>query len=818
MLGIAADRLIGGRLPGSACPFAVASLLLLFLLISLAYFRLKKAQFVLSIVLFAVLGTWAAYSSGPRISSGRQLFPNRQPLSYISEVSAPPEYHPDKIRVPLRLLYAFTAEEKVPRDTGALLTLPRGNPSTPPIFYLPGDRLIVQAVFKPFRSFRNPGGFDYVQYQADRGFHAQGFLRDERLIVKLAPEHEFSPYSAINDLRRRIELFRQQALTWFKRILNPDSAGFYAALVLGYQNQLDAGRQELISRTGLNHVLSVSGLHLGLVSLIVFWIVRLAVRLCCPSILNRISDKQIAVWPALLCAVLYAFLAGFSVPPIWRSVLMLAVCFGASFRYRRADSLTVLALAALVILAVDPGSLRQISFQFTFACVLAIILVYPRLQHLRVSGRCAFLGRDTIPGKIISQFEDALWVSIAVSALVLPLTVYYFNGFSLAGFAANVLLVPYIGFVILPAGLISVVFFALSETLSYPVTIACEFLLSPALWLIEWFANLSWSYFWTGSIPLAWLLGIYAALFFLLFPTSWKTRSVGITTLAFVLLFTWAINAVSGAKDGKLLRIDVIDVGQGTSTLVRFPSGKTMLVDGGGFADNSFDIGRRVLAPFLWHAGVRRLDHVVLSHAHPDHANGLRFILSHFDAGFFWTSGIGPTGSGDIHSILQEIALRRRIPMRTFPELLDILEFGDSRVYLRHPAWDVQQNRHGWDLNDLSLVLEITYGATSIILPGDIGANVESEIAPTFQSGNQTILVASHHGSESSNSEKLLDVLRPRAVIFPCGYDNRYGFPAPGVIRRCTKRNIPIYRTDLHGAIHAVSDGRQWRLTTEARD
>lgn len=818
MLGIAADRLIGGRMPGGACPFALASLLLLFLLIFLAYFRLRKTQFVFSIVLFALLGTWAAYTAGPQISSGRRLFPDRQPLSYISEVSAPPEYHPDKIRISLRLLYALSAEEMVPLDTGALLTIPRGNPSSPPIFYLPGDRLIVRAVFKPFRSFRNPGGFDYVQYQADRGFHAQGFMRDERLVVKLAPEHKFSPYSAINDVRRRIELFRQQALTWLKRILNPDSAGFYAALVLGYQNQLDARRQELISRTGLNHVLSVSGLHLGLVSLIVFWIVRLAVRLCCPSILNLISDKQIAVWPALVCAVLYAFLAGFAVPPIWRSVLMLAVCFGASFRYRRADSLSVLALAALVILAVDPGSLRQISFQFTFACVLAIILVYPRLQGLRVSGTYPFPGRDTIGGKIISQFEDAFWVSIAVSALVLPLTVYYFNGFSLAGFAANILLVPYIGFIILPAGLLSVVFLTLSETLSYPFTIACGFLLSPALWLIEWFGNFSWSYFWTGSIPLAWLLVIYAALFFLILPTSWKTRTGGIAALAIAVLCAWTMNALTGAKEGALLRVDVIDVGQGTSTLVRFPTGKTMLVDGGGFADNSFDIGRRVLAPFLWHAGVRGLDHVVLSHAHPDHANGLRFILSHFDTGLFWTSGIGPNGSEGIHSILQEIALRRGISMRTLPELPDDLELGEARVYLRHPARDVHLNAHGRELNDLSLVLEITYGATSIILPGDIGGNVESEIAATFLRGNQTILVASHHGSESSNSEKLLDVLRPCAVIFPCGYENLYGFPAPGVIRRCTERNIPIYRTDLHGAIHAVSDGRQWTLTTEASD
>ncbi|MHC1724450.1 MAG: ComEC/Rec2 family competence protein [Syntrophobacteraceae bacterium] len=241
-----------------------------------------------------------------------------------------------------------------------------------------------------------------------------------------------------------------------------------------------------------------------------------------------------------------------------------------------------------------------------------------------------------------------------------------------------------------------------------------------------------------------------------------------------------------------------------------------MLVDGGGFADNTFDIGRGVLAPFLWHAGLRRLDHVVLSHSHPDHANGLRFVLSHFDTGLFWTGGLEAGGPESISAALHEIATKRNIKIRTFPELYDDIQVGDSRVHLCHPGREFLQNQREWDLNDLSLVLEITYGDTSLILPGDIGQDVEEVLASTFRAGKQTLLVSSHHGSESSNSERLLDALRPRAIVFPCGYDNRYGFPAKGVIKRCSERNIPMYRTDLHGAVHAVSDGRQWVLTTEA--
>ncbi|MHC1724449.1 MAG: ComEC/Rec2 family competence protein [Syntrophobacteraceae bacterium] len=498
MFGIAADRLIAENLPAGSAPLALAAFILLCISIFPLRLNLGKAQFGLSVLLFVLYGIWAAHSTAIRPPAGLQPFLGLQSVSYVSEVSAPPEYYPDRIRIPLRLFHALADGKTIPLEAGVLLTLSRKNPSHPPTFYLPGDRLFLRTVLKPFRNFRNPGSFDYLQYQAERGLHAQGFIRDERFLIKLNPEHGFSLSSAVNGFRGRIELFRQEALFWFKRSLDPDSVGFYAALVLGYQHQLGGKQQELINRTGLNHLLSVSGLHLGLVSLIVFWLVRLAVRFCHPAVLNRISDKQIAVWPALACAVLYAFLAGFAVPPIWRSILMLAVCFGAGFWYRPADSLTVLALAALVILALDPNSLRQISFQFTFACVLAIILVYPRLQGFRLSRIYPSLGPATIHGKVFSQFEDAFWVSIAVSTLVLPLTVYYFNGFSLAGFVANILLVPYIGFVILPVGLLSVVLFALSETLAHPFILAGGFFLSPALWLIEWFGSLTWSYFWTG--------------------------------------------------------------------------------------------------------------------------------------------------------------------------------------------------------------------------------------------------------------------------------------------------------------------------------
>ena len=190
--------------------------------------------------------------------------------------------------------------------------------------------MLFRTALKRFRSFKNPGGFDYERYQAGKGLYAHCFLKDERLLIKLAPGPASLPGSIMNAIRGRIELFRQKTLLWAQRSLDPEPAAFYAAMILGYKMLLDRNWQDHIHQTGLNHLLSVSGLHIGMVSMFVFWLVRLGVRFLCPSVLNRVSDKQIAVWPALASAVFYAFLAGFGAPTIWRSILTLAVFFGAS--------------------------------------------------------------------------------------------------------------------------------------------------------------------------------------------------------------------------------------------------------------------------------------------------------------------------------------------------------------------------------------------------------------------------------------------------------------------------------------------------------
>lgn len=772
----------------------------------------RRPFFVLTV--FFVLGTWAGRSTVPLAPSGSTLYPfmdRGRPL-LVGEVASPPDFTSDRIRIPVQVKSILDEHRAFPAEGGVLLTMTRS--SAIPGSWLPGDRILLRPFLKSFHNFSNPGGFDYVKSQAEKGLHARAFLPDDRFVVRLCPESRGFLYAPGRYLRRAIESFRQKALLRIEGALEPDSAAFYAALLLGYQNLLSRPLQDRINRVGVTHLLSISGLHLGMVSIFAFWAACRLVRLLRPDILQGTSDRQIAVWPAFIAAAGYAFVSGFLLPPIWRSLIMLALLLGALYGQRMADSLSILAAAAFIILLLEPGSLRQISFQLSFACMLAILVLYPRLKPWTLSRVHSTPAGDGIAGKLVHPFEEAFRVSLAVNIFVLPLTVYYFKGISLAGFVANIFLVPLVGFLVLPAGLASLALATVSE---FPAWVALKigaWFLSIAEAIIQWFSELSWAFFWVGTVPPLFLPAFYVGLWLLLNPWRWKIKAacLGMLVLLVSAASTMQSAVAERSHEDSLLRVDVIDVGQGTSTLVRFPGSVNMLVDGGGFFDDSFDIGRSVVAPCLWNLGVRKLDHVILSHDHPDHRNGLRFILSHFRVGCFWTTEV-PTGSTE----LEAVALRRSIPVRTLPDSSPDTTIGHARIRVIHP--DSAYLRDSWDgdLNNASVVLEVEYGNTRLVLPGDIDGAVERRLFRGAAPQGGTLLVAPHHGSEASCTGAMLDHYRPVAVIFSCGYDNRFGFPSQGVLDRCTRRGIPHFRTDLHGLIHAVSDGQQWNIVPYIR-
>ncbi len=810
--GIAATRLLPQRFPEYPFLLLSAILVLVHLLAAAFHGRIPR-PWGLPLALFLSLGLTAGMAAKPFSPGHPELSPfldGRETLC-IARVIRPLDVTPDKVRLPLFLQSAIVQGREIPLKASILATMERD--WLHPGDFISGDRVMARLRLKRFRGLANPGGLDYERYQAEQGFYGRASIRNLGSLLKISGTYQEPCPTLLNGLRSGTDRFRQHVLAWLEETLPPDAASFYAALLLGYQRLISPQWFDHLARTGVTHLLSIGGLHLGLVSLFVSWVFRGFLRLFLPRILRRWTDQHLALWPALLTAALYAGVAGFSSPPIWRSMLMLAICLVAAQWYRNPDSLSVLALSALGILAMDPSALWQISFQLTFVCMFAIFTLYPRLERYHLSRTHAALNPGRWAGKVLRPFEEAFWMSLAVSIMVVPLTVYYFYGISIAGLIANIILVPLVGFLVLPAGLAAVALYTIHQGMG-------TFLLELGAWflgltqsIILWFSGLSWSYVWVGK-PSLFALGVsYTLIAAVLLPWTWRRKALATLGLAFLAVCQTLVGPLLAEKgEGAELRVHVIDVGQGASTLVRFPSGENVLVDGGGYADESFDMGRAVIAPFLWHEGIRRIDHVILSHDHPDHAGGLKFILSHFDVGAFWETPVNNGAEG--RESVGVVARRRGIPVRRLTSDSAEISSGSCRLRCLHPSDQfLNETWNRKDLNTASGIVQLDHGDTRCLIPGDIDETVERHVLHDEKSPGQVLLIAAHHGSKRSTSPSLLDRLKPRAVVFSCGFGNPFNFPSPMVLEECGRRGIPIYRTDLDGQVVAVSDGHRWRIS-----
>jgi competence protein ComEC len=261
------------------------------------------------------------------------------------------------------------------------------------------------------------------------------------------------------------------------------------------------------------------------------------------------------------------------------------------------------------------------------------------------------------------------------------------------------------------------------------------------------------------------------------------------------------------------LQVTFLDVGHGDASFIRFPQGTTMLIDGGGSYRDDFDIGERVVAPFLWHQRVRQVDYVMASHPHPDHAKGLGAILRDFRVREFWDNGAREPSAW--YNALRQTAIDRRIYRDLSVTGLEARTVDGVRLELLHPSAAFppppeRRRRVGEDHgeNNRSLVLKLTYGAISVLFTGDIEQEAEHFLLGSGHDLTATILKVPHHGSRTSSTEAFVRSVNPRAAVFSVQRDGRFGHPHPAVVERYSTLGTRIFRTDRDGAITLRTDGR----------
>ena len=680
-----------------------------------------------------------------------------------------------------------------------------------------GKDLTLTGVLRHPQTKRNPGGFDYRAYLSRQG--VAGII-DTIGLVRIGEQGGFPPLRWIEALRLRTERLIDGIYTETEVETPFPEPSLHAQLLkgilLGKRSDVPTETLALFRNSGTFHVLAVSGLHVGLVAMFCYF----------GFSLFRFPQKILCLL-TIIAVLIYACLIGFR-PSVFRASLMALLFLCATFIDRDADIFNLLAFAALVLLLLNPLQLWDVGFQLSFVAVASIVYFVPKME---IPLRRLWEGTEGSPseseGSVLTRFRTAAIKWVVLSYLVTfaaqigtgPLIAYHF----FRAYPLGIVVGPFaVGLVslIVAVGMASVGIGFIWLPLAKLLGVLNHALISIFLTLIGLFGQI-W-----GVVKLApptfGLFVVYIA--FCLWITHWRAayRHWKIASLIGLSVLTIWVWDTAFHEKGRLLEVITLDVGQGDAAIVRFPDNRTVLIDGGiqrSYYDKQkrkrveYDVGERIIEPYLDFHGIRELDMVVLTHPDLDHGGGLGYILQNFKVGQMLGISDMPLDS-QTHRRLHAIVKARNIPY-AFPYAGEIEFTSTATLNLLHPIDPSSTNLLDTDKNDDSLVMKITYRAVDILFTGDIGKKAESRLIAAGQDLRSEILKVPHHGSRTSSSVPFLDAVQPRCAIVSLGQGNRYQFPHADVVARYQGRGCPMFRTDVSGAITLRTDGTRCWIDTE---
>ena len=735
-----------------------------------------------------------------------QLYLHSQPSpSHISQFTAleriplegildrPPEQSRGRTQLLIRSQKVILSNRQIPVDGLVLIFLKEEDPSL-----RVGDRLRVLCRLYPPRGFQNPGGFSYERHLAFERIHTIGFLSEKKRLVKLGEGFK-------NPVTLQVERWRDHIRDFLNQKANPPASGIFKALVLGEQSDIPEQIKEYFILTGTAHLLAISGDQFGIVALLSFslliWILKRS-----EFLLLTIDIKKWAAGLTIPCIVLYAFIAGGGISVI-RAAIMVITFFLSILFDRERNLLHTLALAAFLILIFSPPSLFDVSFQLSFLAVLSILYLVPRIfQEFNKEG-ISLLLKTSWKKNVFKYVTLPLLVTGVAILGTAPFVALHFNRFSPVGFFTNLFIIPWVGFLIVPLSLAASIFSFFFTPFAALLIFVNEFITAILLRVLAFLASIPYASFFISTPTVFEIVLFYLLLFLVVHLRKEKKIQYLFAGLCivFVLDLTFWNLKDSFQKD---LRLTFIDVGHGDSILVEFPKGKKMLVDGGGLHEDRFDVGKNVIAPFLWKKKIRRIDTLVLTHPDPDHLKGLNFIASQFSIGQFWESGFQTESEPylQLKKILREKKIKTQsLNEGTPPQVIHGVEIS----VLNPPVWNATQRavQNLSDLNNSSLVIKLRFKNVSALLAGDIGKEAEGRMLRKDYLLRSDVLKIPHHGSSSSSSSAFLERVKPKYAILSVGERNIGKLPHPEVLKRYEQLGTSLFRTDRHGAISVVTDG-----------
>jgi competence protein ComEC len=670
----------------------------------------------------------------------------------------------------------------------------------------PGQRIRFPATLRAFRNFNNQGSYDYRLARELKDFSCGASVSNGRYIVPMGKGNLGFPFDFIEHIRRHVRHFLGDGLADRNQAL-------YRALILGEQQAIDYDLRESFNVMGLGHVLAVSGLHVGLVAWFSFFLVRWLMSLSYTLTL-RTDIKKVAAVVTCFPVVAYACLAGFQVST-QRAMIMVITYLFSILIGREREIWSTLALAAIMVLAIDPDAIFTISFQLSFGAVIGIIWLSPGIINM-VSEPFSSGGRKNIFSQIYFYVTGLIVITLTATIFLMPLTTFYFHRISVVSILANLMVIPILGFWILPLGLIS-------SVLLYIIPSAAGFLLKTGSYgldvmmnIIQFWSHYSWASFWTVMPNLFEIVLFYCLIFCICFIRGRRWAKIGLALVLLICLVDvsyW----IYQTRFNRHLRVTYLDVGQGNSALIQFPGRERLLIDGGGFLMSNSDVGRMVVAPFLFHSKILKVDYLALTHPDSDHMNGLIFIASNFEPREFWFNGdrVDKPAYNELMGIIESKKIKILLPS----EMCDReREISGVKIELLHPLSGDSETGASYEdtnLNNNSLVLKITYNGTSFLFPGDIEREAEEALLSRAAALKSDILLVPHHGSKGSSTMLFLRAVSPKICVISSGSGNRFGFPHKETMDRLRETGATIMRVDESGAIEfKVGEGGRYEIKT----
>jgi competence protein ComEC len=639
----------------------------------------------------------------------------------------------------------------------------------------------------------NPGGFNYATYLAQRDIYVTGFLDSDEEVELLARQP-----GAARDL---IERLRRQIRLFIDRSFSQTNGGLLKALVVGDMGGITKETRAAFTAAGVNHVLSISGLHVAMLGLVVFGLIRyLGSRSA--FLLLRCNLLKLATFGSFVAVVFYTALAGAMVPTV-RSAIMIGVYELAVLLDREEEVFASLTLAALLIALVWPAVIADISFQLSFLAVLFIVWGMRKIHEWFPIKKS-----DELP-----QEKSWLWprlrqggMHLAVPVLATlgtgPLIAHYFGHLSLAGFVANPLIVPLVGFVVVPLGLGIGFLSVIAPELGLFVVGVAEKLLSLTGWMVDIFARLPLANFAVPS-PNAWEVALLYGLLLGTLALRKRIHLGALLALALIALGTSGAYWWGERQQRQELRVTHLNVGQGAAAVIELPGSKVFLIDAGGTATSDFDTGEGIIAPFLRSRKILKVDYLVVTHPRIDHYGGMRTIVNEFAPKEFWSGAAkGQT--------------------RRFEDLEETLEKSQiTRVALHDgEACRVVEQVRFCSLYppreraaEGSVVIRIEYGKFSHLFSSDIDKRDEALLAENTGELRSAVTTVPRHGSATASTEQFLTAVQPKLAILSAGARNRSESQREEVVERYQKAGAEVLRTYEDGAIILETDGKKLRYT-----